>query len=115
MKALTFLAVLLGLGAIGASVFAKVETYGNFQYMANELATNGPRTEFDVPLLAEYAQTLTRLHLVAWIAGGLALILGVLAYTKTREARIKTPLPILAILLGLAGAGLAILSTPPWI
>ena len=108
MKALTIIAIVLGLGAVGASVFAKVETHGNYQYMKNEVETRGPATPHDIPLLEEYAKTLDTLHYAAWAAGGLALVLGVLALRKSANKG----LPAAAILLGLAGAGLSFLSMP---
>ena len=108
MKALVIVALLLGLGAVAASVFAKVETHGNYEYMKNELDTRGPATEFDVPLLAEYKGTLDKLHYAAWAAGGLAVLLGAIAVRKSQNKA----LPAAAILLGLAGAGLSFLSMP---
>lgn len=110
MKALAIIALLLGLGAVGASVFAKVETHGNYKYMAETLAKEGPATKYDVPLLAEYASTLKRMHLIAWAAGGLALVLGAVAFSKRRGA-----LPVLGIVTGVAGAALSVLSAPPWV
>jgi hypothetical protein len=108
MKALVIVAMLLGLGALAASIFAKVETHGNYEYMKHELETRGPATEFDVPLLAEYKSTLDKLHYAAWAAGGLAVVLGALALRKSSNKG----LPAAAILLGLAGAGLSFLSMP---
>ena len=108
MKALVIVALLLGLGAVAASVFAKVETHGNYEYMKNELDTRGPATQYDVPLLAEYKSTLDKLHYAAWAAGGLAVLLGALAVRKSPSKA----LPAAAILLGLAGAGLSFLSMP---
>ena len=108
MKALVIVALLLGLGAVAASVFAKVETHGNYEYMKNELGTRGEQTQYDVPLLAEYKSTLDKLHYIAWAAGGLAVLLGALAVRKSPNKA----LPATAILLGLAGAGLSFLSMP---
>lgn len=110
MKALAIIALLLGIGAIGASVFAKVETHGNYTYMAETLAKDGPRTKYDVPLLEEYASTLKRMHMIAWAAGGLALLLGAVVFSKRRGV-----LPVLGIVAGVLGAGLSVLSAPPWV
>lgn len=108
MKALVIVAMLLGLGALAASIFAKVETHGNYEYMKNEIETRGPATQHDIPLLEEYKSTLDKLHYAAWAAGGLAVILGALALKKSGNKG----LPAAAILLGLAGAGLSFLSMP---
>jgi len=108
MKALVIVAILLGLGALAASIFAKAETHGNYTYMKNEIETRGPATQFDIPLLAEYKGTLDKLHYTAWAAGGLAVVLGALALKKSANKG----LPAAAILLGLAGAGLSFLSMP---
>jgi hypothetical protein len=108
MKALVIVALVLGLGAVAASVYAKVETHGNYEYMKTEIETRGPATQFDIPLRDEYKATLDKLHYAAWAAGGLALVLGALALRKSQ----KKGLPAAAILLGLAGAGLSFLSMP---
>lgn len=108
MKALLIAAFVLGLAALGASIFAKVETHGNYEYMKHEIETHGPATEYDIPLLAEYKSTLDKLHYAAWAAGGLAVVLGALALKKSSNKGV----PAAAILLGLAGAGLSFLSMP---
>lgn len=108
MKALVIVAMLLGLGALAASIFAKVETHGNYTYMKSELETRGPATQYDVPLLEEYKSTLDKLHYAAWAAGGLALLLGAIAMKKSASKG----LPIAAIALGAAGIGLSFLSMP---
>jgi hypothetical protein len=48
--------------------------------------------------------------MIAWAAGGLALILGGVAFSKQRGV-----LPVLGIITGVAGAGLSVLSAPPWV
>jgi hypothetical protein len=108
MKALLIAAFVLGLGALGASIFAKVETHGNYEYMKHEIETRGPATQYDIPLLEDYKATLDKLHYAAWAAGGLAVVLGALALRKSSNKG----LPAAAILLGLAGAGLSFLSMP---
>ncbi len=108
MKALIIASFVLGLGALGASIYAKVETHGNYEYMKNEIETRGPATQYDIPLRDEYKATLDKLHYAAWAAGGLAVILGALALRKSSNKGV----PAAAILLGLAGAGLSFLSMP---
>jgi hypothetical protein len=105
MKALAIVALLLGLGAIGASTFAKVETYPNYEYMKGELESGPPATPYDVPLLEEYKSTIDLMHYIAWGAGGLALVLGIVAYTKR-----KGPLPLVAAAAGAVGVGLSFLT-----
>jgi hypothetical protein len=109
MKALAIVALILALGSIGASVYAKVETHGNYKYMKETIETKGPQTQFDQPLLDSYTDTLKQLHLAAWGAGALAIILGAIAVSKR-----KGPIPMSAIVLGVAGAALTVLSAPPW-
>lgn len=115
MKALTILALLVALGGVGASLFAKVETYPNYQSLSQQLAAEGPSTQYDVPLLADYAGTIKLMHYIAFGAAALSLVLGLLAHKKTREGKIRTPLPMMAIVIGLIGAGLTVLSAPPWV
>ena len=105
MKALAIVALLLGLGAVGASGFAKVETYPNYQYLKHELATRGPSPPHDVPLLEEYKSTIELMHYIAWGAGAAALVLGGLAY-RQRKAR----LPLIAIGAAVIGIGLSFLT-----
>ena len=108
MKALSIVAIVLGLAALGASIFAKVEIHGNYKSLGEQIATEGPATAYDIPLLEEYKERLDLMHYIAWGAGGLALILGALAAAKSQ----KKGLPVVGIILGLAGAGLAFLSMP---
>lgn len=119
MKALSIIGLILGLGAIAASVFAKVEVYGNYQYAAsvvNEGGGGGRMGMLDALLLADYIKTLKLMHMIAWGAGGVAVIMGAIAFAKQRVAgREQGTLPILAIVAGLAGAGLSVLSAPPWV
>ena len=105
MKALAIIALLLGLGAIGASTFAKVETYPNYEYMRGELEIRGPSTIHDVPLLEEYKSTIDLMHIIAWAGGGLAIVLAGVAYRKR-----KGPLPLVAIGAAVVGVGLSFLS-----
>ena len=107
MKVLAVVAIILGLAAVGASVFAKVETHGNYQYMKGEVDAGRIQTKYDVPLVNEYKATLDKLHLLAWIAGGLALLLGVVALVKSQGGK---ALPAVAIVLGLAGVALSFIS-----
>ncbi len=111
MKALAIIALVLGLGAVGAAGYAKVETFGNYQSLDKELKDHGPSTKYDVPLLQEYKDTLAHLHMIAWGAGALALVLGGVAMAK---AKAKGGLPIAAIVLGVVGIGATVLSSPPW-
>lgn len=106
---------MLGLGSIGASVFAKVETHGNYVSLKETLDKDGPSTAYDKPLLEEYTSTLKRMHLIAWIAGALAIVVGLLALQKQKAARVRGPLPVAAMVFGAAGAGLSVLSAPPWV
>lgn len=105
MKALAIVALVLGLGAIGASVYAKVETHPNYTSLSAELKEHGPSTKFDVPLLEDYKKTLDQLHYAAWGAGGLALVLGGVALAKKKGA-----LPAIAMASGAIGAGLSFIS-----
>ncbi len=105
MKALAIVALLLGLVAIGASLFAKVETLPNYEYMKGELESGPPSTPYDVPLLEEYKSTIDLMHFIAWGAGGLALVLGGVAYSKR-----KGVLPLVAAAAGGAGVALSFLS-----
>jgi len=106
MKILAIVAILLGLGATGASVFAKVETHGNYKYMKGEVDAGRIQTKYDVPLVNEYKATLDKLHLIAWIAGGLALVLGAIALAKSQSK----VLPAIGTVLGVAGLLLSFLS-----
>jgi hypothetical protein len=118
MKALSIIGLILGLGAIAASVFAKVEVYGNYQYAASTVneGSGGRLGALEALLLADYIKTLKLMHMVAWGAGGVAVIMGAIAFMKQRVAgRGQGTLPILAIVAGLAGAGLSVLSAPPWV
>src|SRR5688572_17561511 len=103
MKALTIIAILLGMGALGASIFAKVETHPNYEYMSSEIANRGPATPHDIPLRDDLKKQLDMLHYGAWAAGGLALVLGALAVAKSQSKG----LPLAAVLFGLAGVGLS--------
>ena len=73
--------------------------------MKHELATRGPSTPHDVPLLADYKSTLDQMHYIAWGAGAAALVLGVLAY-RQRKAR----LPLVAIGAAVVGIGLSFIT-----
>ena len=106
MKVLAIVAILVGLAATAASVFAKVETHGNYEYMNAKVEAGEIETKYDVPLRDEYKSTLEKLHLVAWIAGGLALLLGAAALAKSSNK----VLPIIAIVLGAAGVAASFLS-----
>ena len=108
MKVLAIVALLLALGSVAASVFAKVETHGNYEYMKHAIETEGPRTKYDLPLLEDYKSTLNNLHYAAWAAGGLALVLGAVVLARKGGKVI----PGLACLLGAVGAGLAFASMP---
>jgi hypothetical protein len=114
MKVLAIVALLLGLAAAGASIFAKVETHGNYVYMKETIEKEGPKTAYDRPLLEEYSSTLKTMHLVAWAAGGLALVLGLIALAKRKSSPIPVALPSAALVAGLVGIGVSLLSTPPW-
>jgi len=119
MRALAIIGLILGLGAIGASVFAKVETYPNYKYTAEAVAAgdSGEKIrQIEMIGLADYVSTLKLMHMAAWGAGALALIMGAIAFAKQRVAgREQGTLPVLAIVAGLAGAGLSVLSAPPWV
>jgi ABC-type uncharacterized transport system YnjBCD permease subunit len=114
MKVLAIIALLLGVAAIGASTFAKVETHGNYEYMKETIERDGPATAYDLPLLEEYASTLKTMHLVAWAAGALALVLGLIALSKRKISPVPVALPAAAMVAGLLGIGLSLLSAPPW-
>ena len=119
MKALAIIALIFGLGAVGASVFAKVEVYGNYEYTASvvkEGGSGGRLAALEDMLLADYIKTLKLMHMLAWGAGGLAILMGAIAFAKQRVAgRGQGTLPILAIVVGLVGVGLSVLSAPPWV
>jgi hypothetical protein len=108
MKPLIIAAFVLGLAALGASIFAKVETHPNYESLKHSIDTSGPATAYDIPLLEEYKGTLDKLHYAAWGAGALAVVLGALAMRQATNKGV----PAAAILLGLAGAGLSFLSMP---
>ena len=119
MKALSIIGLILGLGAIAASVFAKVEVFGNYQYTAgvvSEGGSGGRLASLEAAMLADYIKTLKLMHMIAWGAGGVAILMGGIAFAKQRVAgRGQGTLPILAIVAGLAGVGLSVLSGPPWV
>lgn len=108
MKAMGILALLLGLGATGSSVFAKVETWDNFKAMF-ERAKTGDIHLSEMALIQDYASTLDTLHMVSWGTGALALILGIVAMAKTKKTNL---VPGIGALLGVAGAALTFLTMP---
>lgn len=108
MKALGILSIFLGLGAIAASLFAKFETWGNFKAMSDSVRS-GETNLLETRLVADYADTLSKLHYVAWACGGLALILGIVVMAKRRGTNL---VPGLGALLGVAGAALTFLTLP---
>ena len=83
MKAWGFFSLLLGLASIAVSVFAKVETWSNFKSLATAVKS-GETNLLEMRLVADYADTLSKLHYVAWATGGLALIIGVVVMAKRR-------------------------------
>ena len=108
MKALGIFSILLGLAACAASLFAKFETWGNFKYMSGEVAA-GRTNLLETTLVADYADTLNKLHYVAWACGGLALIFGIIVMAKRRGTNL---IPGIGALLGVAGAALTFLTLP---
>jgi hypothetical protein len=108
MKALGIFSILLGLAACVASLFAKFETWGNFKAMSESIG-RGETNLLETRLVADYADTLNKLHYVAWACGGLALILGVVVMAKRRGTNL---IPGLGALLGVAGAALTFLTLP---
>ena len=112
MRGLGMLSLLLGLAAVGASVFAKVETWGNFKAAAERVAGQvraGELGGLELRIVADYSETLTRLHLAAWICGGLAVLLGVVGMARGRGTNL---VPGLGAVLGAAGAVLTFLTMP---
>lgn len=108
MKAWGFFSLLLGLASIAVSVFAKVETWGNFKSLASAVKA-GETNLLEMRLVTEYADTLSKLHYVAWATGGLALIIGVVAMAKRRGTNL---VPALGALFGVAGAALTFMTMP---
>jgi hypothetical protein len=104
MKALALIALGLGLAALAAGVYARMETYGHVQYFS-ALIDKGSADVLDERMLHSYRTALDREHLVSWAAGGLALILGVVV-----RVRDKNTIAVVAAVLGAAGALLTLLS-----
>ncbi|HEY5937906.1 MAG TPA: hypothetical protein VIU61_24825 [Kofleriaceae bacterium] len=119
MKALAIIGIILGLAAGGASTFAKVEVWPNYQYassVVNEGGGGGRMGALDAMLLADYVKTLKLMHMLAWGLGGLAIIFGLIAFMKNRVAgRGQLTLPILSMFFGLTGALSSALTAPPWV
>ena len=111
MKALTILALLFGLGATGSSVYAMVETKPNYDSNAARMDdTEGKSdklTNLDRLVYEDYAKALGREVVGSWAGGLLSIVLGALGLKRGNKA-----LAIVAILLGLAGAGLAFAVMP---
>lgn len=108
MKAWGFFSLLLGLASIAVSVFAKVETWGNLKALA-EGVKRGETNLLEMRLVADYHDTLSKLHYVAWATGGLALIIGVVVMAKRRGTNL---VPGVGALFGVAGAALTFLTMP---
>lgn len=112
MKALAIIALLFGLGAVGASVYAFVETKPNYDYNKKEAEESAGGTdrisELNQLVFDDYNKALGREVVGAWGGGFLALVLGGIA-TRSRPGR---ALGIIAIIVGLAGAGLAFAVMP---
>jgi hypothetical protein len=104
MKVLGWIALVLGLAAVAAGIYSKVETYPNLQY-AEGLVAEGSADVLDVRLASSYRAAIDQQHLVSWAAGGLAFILGLVAFAKSRSK-----VALVATVLGIGGAALTILS-----
>ncbi len=82
MKALGIAAIVLGVAAIGANVYAVVETKPNYESLSETIEKQGAQTKFDLPLLEEYRDTLKMLAYAAFGLGALGVILGGIAGAK---------------------------------
>lgn len=107
MKILAIISILLGAGAVGTGVYSLVETYPNYKSASRRSYSGyggyGGRAssrlgDLDRMLYRSYEEALkTQIILGPWAAGGLALILGLVAGIKKRK-------------LGFVGAGLGIVA-----
>jgi hypothetical protein len=87
MKALGWIALVLGIAAIGISVYGIVETYPNWKSMGiHDVVAAGQEriNAMDRDLVTAYAKSVNYQHYGAWGAGVLALILGIVAFAKDR-------------------------------
>jgi len=109
MKGIGIFSLLLGLAAVGLSVFAKVETWGNFTALVDDIKAGEATSPLEMTLVTDYASTLDTLHIAAWACGGLALVLGIVAMAKTKKTNL---VPGFGALLGVAGVALSFLTMP---
>ena len=106
MKALGWIALVLGIAAIGVSVYGIVETYPNLKSMHDLVEVGQERLkDLNQRAIAEYAKSVNYQHYAAWGAGALALVLGVTAFAKDR---IKVGL--VGALFGLLGIALTLMT-----
>ncbi len=106
MRALGWIALVLGLAAVGVSIYGIVETYPNLKSFGEMVDAGKSRIgELDRALLADYTKSVNLQHFISWGAGGLAIILGVVAFAKE-----KAKIGLVAAFLGLLGAALTLMT-----